>query len=156
MQKDTRGLDAWATTSAGRRYVAPRALVDQPPPPAWSSQVAFPRRTSDQEAVDRGSAARHQTVATADRTTGLNTTCNFDNLFLAAKKPNCNIDADTEVPEDLFHELVRLGKEARKRGQHVLVSRSQKYGGGVKLVRPERAWQLRAKSDARIMRAGGA
>lgn len=74
-----------------------------------------------------------------------------------AREPKCNVDAETEVPEGLFNDLLRLGKEVRKRGQHVLVSQSQKYGGGVKLVLPERACQLRAreKRDASLLRRVG-
>lgn len=40
----------------------------------------------------------------------------------------CSIDGDTEVPEDLFNDLLRRGEEVRSGGQHVL-QRSGASGG---------------------------
>merc|ERR1712232_477840 len=67
--------------------------------------------------------------------------------------PMCNIDSQTAVPEDLFNSLVLRGKERRKAGLHVLVTRSEKSGGGVKLVHSERYSNLRAKNNIHIGRA---
>lgn len=36
----------------------------------------------------------------------------------------CCIDEDTEIPEDIFDEMMRLGWEAKMRGQHVLAPKS--------------------------------
>jgi len=36
----------------------------------------------------------------------------------------CSIDADTDVPEGLFNELLKLGRQAKERGQHVLAPES--------------------------------
>lgn len=72
--------------------------------------------------------------------------------------PTCNIDFETQVPEDLFNSLVRRGKERRKDGQHILVSRSEKSGGGVKLVQAERVdrvAKLHGRSNANLVRVGG-
>merc|ERR1712238_282824 len=52
--------------------------------------------------------------------------------------PTCTVDSTTDIPQDLFDTLLKRGKERRKAGQHVLVARSQKSGGGVKLVAAER------------------
>lgn len=45
-----------------------------------------------------------------------------------------NVDAETEVPQSLFAELMRRGREVRARGQHVLVQKAPGRSG-VKLVR---------------------
>jgi len=39
-----------------------------------------------------------------------------------------SIDDETEVPDGLFNDLLKAGKEARARGQHVLVNRSRVQG----------------------------
>ena len=70
--------------------------------------------------------------------------------------PTRSIDSTTEVPENLFDSLVRRGKERRKAGQHVLVARFEKSGGGIKLVHPEQVSQRKAKSSADISRRAGA
>merc|ERR1712046_177620 len=60
--------------------------------------------------------------------------------------PVRSIDSTTEIPEDLFESLLRRGDERRRAGQHVLAKRSQKLGGGVKLVHPERLEYMKASS----------
>eukprot|EP00416_Gambierdiscus_australes_P030338 CAMPEP_0171085536 /NCGR_PEP_ID=MMETSP0766_2-20121228/18994_1 /TAXON_ID=439317 /ORGANISM="Gambierdiscus australes, Strain CAWD 149" /LENGTH=196 /DNA_ID=CAMNT_0011543113 /DNA_START=8 /DNA_END=598 /DNA_ORIENTATION=- len=54
-----------------------------------------------------------------------------------------SVDAETEVPEELFETLAKLGKEVRRGGQHVLVARAQ---GSARLVHHEVLRRIRSGS----------
>lgn len=75
--------------------------------------------------------------------------CASARLPVTPPEPTCSVDMDTEVPEGLFNDLMRLGRQVRKGGQHVLLEQSAK-NGGVKLVHPEVARRIRHGSVGRI------
>lgn len=51
----------------------------------------------------------------------------------APKKKTCNIDAETILPQELFDDLLKRGREVRNKGQHVLTRKD--LNNPIKLVR---------------------
>lgn len=51
----------------------------------------------------------------------------------APKKKTCNIDAETLLPQELFDDLLKRGREVRNKGQHVLTRKD--LNNPIKLVR---------------------
>jgi len=47
---------------------------------------------------------------------------------LEVRERTCNIDSETQVPEDLFAAMLKLGVEANRRSQHVSAPRSMSLG----------------------------
>eukprot|EP00401_Gymnodinium_catenatum_P031566 CAMPEP_0117519554 /NCGR_PEP_ID=MMETSP0784-20121206/32710_1 /TAXON_ID=39447 /ORGANISM="" /LENGTH=235 /DNA_ID=CAMNT_0005315515 /DNA_START=215 /DNA_END=925 /DNA_ORIENTATION=- len=69
----------------------------------------------------------------------------------------CSIDADTDVPEGLFNELLKLGRQAKERGQHVLAPESSSPWTGsrrtARLLRHDHSSSF-CQTDKRAMPGG--
>jgi len=68
------------------------------------------------------------------------------------REQTCRLDAETEVPEGIFEAMLKLGKEARSRGQHVLLPRSRGHTGA-RLVQQDLVDELRVPSQRRAASA---
>mmetsp|Transcript_51944 Transcript_51944/g.111080 ORF Transcript_51944/g.111080 Transcript_51944/m.111080 type:complete len:298 (-) Transcript_51944:430-1323(-) len=164
-------MDAYRETTAAakpsdRRHRAYQSTAALAPPPRFMRvpsqplQRPFPPEASDSfdaeggEVVAAGRSQRlmKELVALSDQLKKLGRDVRSPSAAVQlppAPEPEktLSVDGETQVPQGLFEDLLRRGREARRRGQHVLAPRPSKTPDGgpkvpAKLVLPERAAEL--------------
>lgn len=100
-------------------------------PPALQFQIAAPPARVHEIAAAtadcRATCARALTSAPKDHPKPSRSTGRTDVTSSASTCQECVVDSSTSVPGDLFESLMRLGAEARSRGQHMMAFTGDEY-----------------------------